>query len=66
LSLLIKIIDPKSNLDIDPIAGKKFIEEQLEKMKADTAKAKVQVDQERNKMEHEKWKHERERNRPRE
>jgi hypothetical protein len=43
-ALLIKIIDPKSNLDIDIVGGKKIVEAQLERMKTENKKAQFEAD----------------------
>jgi len=64
--VLVKALDPKASADTDFAAREAMMNAEIDRMKAETAKAKTQVAQEEEKTEHQKFKNKRERDRPRE
>jgi len=64
--VLVKALDPKASADTDFAAREAMINADIDRMKAETAKAAAQAEQEKIKTEHQDWKNKRERERPRE
>lgn len=64
--VLVKALDPKASADTDFAVREAMMNAEIDRMKAETAKAHEQAEQEKTNTEHKKWKNERERNRPKE